>query len=152
MEELASPYFEWRLKGFEVTIASIKGGEIPFDDASKTGDFCTPEAKNFLNDSELCGPARCAPGPLSLPYHVPGSNACTTDSPVFLPCSHALCRLLKASSQIPSSYYRRCNTMSLLQLLLLHAWLQWHPKLRLPTSHMHPCLGGASLQAPPWSW
>lgn len=52
VEEVASPYYAWRSKGYQVTIASIKGGEIPFDPASKAGDFCTPEATNFLNDKE----------------------------------------------------------------------------------------------------
>lgn len=49
---MASPYYVWRMKGYDVTIASIAGGEIPFDPASKEGEFLTPEAKQFLQDGK----------------------------------------------------------------------------------------------------
>lgn len=52
VEEVASPYYAWREKGYEVTIASIKGGKIPFDPASEEGDFKTPEAGTFMEDKE----------------------------------------------------------------------------------------------------
>lgn len=51
-EEVASPYYAWRAKGYEVTIASIKGGKIPFDPASAEGDFKTEEAATFMDDKE----------------------------------------------------------------------------------------------------
>jgi hypothetical protein len=51
LEELASPYFVFKDAGFEITVASIKGGEIPVDPASLQGDFKTAEATKFL---ELC--------------------------------------------------------------------------------------------------
>lgn len=33
-QEVAAPYFEFIEAGFDVTIASIQGGEIPFDEGS----------------------------------------------------------------------------------------------------------------------
>ena len=35
-----------------MTIASVNGGEIVFDPASTSGDFCTPEAAAFLKGEE----------------------------------------------------------------------------------------------------
>ncbi|GFH28982.1 type 1 glutamine amidotransferase domain-containing protein [Haematococcus lacustris] len=37
MEEVAAPYFVFTENGYEVTIASIKGGEIPFDEECGEG-------------------------------------------------------------------------------------------------------------------
>jgi len=36
--------------GLSVTIASIKGGEIPVDEASLAAPFLTPEVEKFLLD------------------------------------------------------------------------------------------------------
>lgn len=36
-EELVAPYFVFSNAGYDVTVASIKGGEIPVDDASLQG-------------------------------------------------------------------------------------------------------------------
>ena len=33
-----------------MTIASVKGGKIPIDEASLQGDFFTPDAKRFWSD------------------------------------------------------------------------------------------------------
>ena len=44
VEEIASPYYVWKLKGWHVELACIQGGEVPFDPASKEGDFCTEQA------------------------------------------------------------------------------------------------------------
>lgn len=52
LEEVASPYYAWRLKGVHVDIASVKGGEVLFDPASKEGDFLTTAASRFLEDKE----------------------------------------------------------------------------------------------------
>lgn len=66
VEEVAAPYFRWREAGYEVTVASLKGGEIPFDPASKSGDFLTPTADAFLKDSAaaksvvVAGARRCS--------------------------------------------------------------------------------------------
>lgn len=48
ISELAEPYYVFREAGYDVTIASPKGGPIPIDAASLEGDFYTAEAKRFL--------------------------------------------------------------------------------------------------------
>lgn len=48
VEEVAAPYFVWRSSGFKVDFASVKGGDVVFDPASTSGDFCTPDADAFL--------------------------------------------------------------------------------------------------------
>eukprot|EP00798_Chlamydomonas_sp_ICE-L_P019040 gene19040-25637_t len=53
MEEVAAPYYLWTSKGYEVTIASIKGGKIPFDKTSLGAPYLTPEAEKFLADATL---------------------------------------------------------------------------------------------------
>ena len=52
VEEIASPYYEWRTHGFSVTLASVKGGEVIFDPASSSGDFLTKEADAFLKGKD----------------------------------------------------------------------------------------------------
>lgn len=52
MEEVAAPYYVWKAKGYNVTVASIQGGEIPFDDKSLNPPFLTPECEKFLLDGE----------------------------------------------------------------------------------------------------
>lgn len=51
-EEVGSPYLLWREKGFTVDLASVEGGEIPWDQASLQGDFFTPEAQAFMSNGE----------------------------------------------------------------------------------------------------
>eukprot|EP00472_Partenskyella_glossopodia_P003259 CAMPEP_0197531984 /NCGR_PEP_ID=MMETSP1318-20131121/38073_1 /TAXON_ID=552666 /ORGANISM="Partenskyella glossopodia, Strain RCC365" /LENGTH=233 /DNA_ID=CAMNT_0043088403 /DNA_START=87 /DNA_END=788 /DNA_ORIENTATION=- len=50
IEELATPFYLFSAAGFEVTIASIAGGEPPVDAGSKSGDFYTEDCKKFDND------------------------------------------------------------------------------------------------------
>jgi len=52
LEELAAPYYKFKAAGFEVVIASPRGGPIPIDAASIKGDFFTAEAKKFMHDGE----------------------------------------------------------------------------------------------------
>lgn len=52
LEELAVPYYLFRAKGYQVLVASIKGGEIPIDGASLQGDFYVEAAKKFINDEQ----------------------------------------------------------------------------------------------------
>mmetsp|Transcript_83876 Transcript_83876/g.125745 ORF Transcript_83876/g.125745 Transcript_83876/m.125745 type:complete len:225 (-) Transcript_83876:79-753(-) len=52
LEEAAVPFYLFREKGFQVILASIKGGEIPIDQASLTGDFYVPAAKKFMEDED----------------------------------------------------------------------------------------------------
>lgn len=53
-EELSTPYYEFRDAGFDVEIASIKGGQPPHDPSSLPDDEGKrPESvKRFLNDDE----------------------------------------------------------------------------------------------------
>jgi hypothetical protein len=37
-EELVAPYYVFKNAGFDVTVASIKGGQIPIDEASLQGE------------------------------------------------------------------------------------------------------------------
>jgi putative intracellular protease/amidase len=51
LEELATPYYAFRDAGAEVTIASIKGGQVPVDPSSTAGEL--PESVGrFLADPE----------------------------------------------------------------------------------------------------
>jgi putative intracellular protease/amidase len=62
LEELAAPYYALRGAGAEVTVASIKGGEIPFDPRStgeEPSDLPVPEtARRFLGDPEAIAIAK----------------------------------------------------------------------------------------------
>lgn len=51
VEEVAAPYYTLKDAGVEVTIASIKGGEVPFDPNSLTLDALKPApAQRFMKD------------------------------------------------------------------------------------------------------
>lgn len=56
LEELAAPYYLLKKKGYDVIIASTKGGRIPLDPASLQQDNMTEHSKKFLEDCEpfLC--------------------------------------------------------------------------------------------------
>ncbi|KAL0019118.1 hypothetical protein WJX79_001262 [Trebouxia sp. C0005] len=49
-EELVAPYYVFTNAGFDVTVASIKGGQIPVDEASLQGDFKTADVSRFWGD------------------------------------------------------------------------------------------------------
>lgn len=51
-EEIAAPYTAFKKAGYEVTLASIKGGEVPIDEASLHPPFLTKVAEEFLLDDE----------------------------------------------------------------------------------------------------
>lgn len=55
LEELAAPYQTFTAAGFEVVLASPKGGPIPLDEASLGGDFFTDASKKFLHDAAAVG-------------------------------------------------------------------------------------------------
>lgn len=50
VEEVAAPFFEFKKAGFDVVITSIKGGEVPFDEASLNPPALTSVAEKFLLD------------------------------------------------------------------------------------------------------
>mmetsp|Transcript_3140 Transcript_3140/g.12167 ORF Transcript_3140/g.12167 Transcript_3140/m.12167 type:complete len:347 (-) Transcript_3140:243-1283(-) len=55
LEELASPYYKFKEAGFEVVIASARGGPVPIDAASMKGDDFTAAAKKFMLDGDAFG-------------------------------------------------------------------------------------------------
>jgi putative intracellular protease/amidase len=62
LEELAGPYFVLSDAGVEITVASIRGGEIPFDPRStvkEKSDVPVPAtARRFLQDSDAMTAAK----------------------------------------------------------------------------------------------
>jgi putative intracellular protease/amidase len=52
LEELAAPYYEFRDAGFDVTLASPKGGRPPLDPKSNEPDARTDETRRFEHDTE----------------------------------------------------------------------------------------------------
>jgi putative intracellular protease/amidase len=52
LEELAAPYVRFRRAGFEVDIASPKGGAVTHDPAFESGDFLTNDGRALLADTE----------------------------------------------------------------------------------------------------
>mmetsp|Transcript_23253 Transcript_23253/g.39747 ORF Transcript_23253/g.39747 Transcript_23253/m.39747 type:complete len:226 (+) Transcript_23253:67-744(+) len=52
IEELATPYYQFKTAGYEVVVASPGGAAIPIDVNSMAGDFFTDEAKKFMHDGE----------------------------------------------------------------------------------------------------
>jgi len=52
IEEFASPYYLLKDKGFQVDLASPKGGQPPIDPKSSLPDFSTPATERFNQDAE----------------------------------------------------------------------------------------------------
>ncbi len=52
IEEFASPYYLLKDKGFQVDLASPKGGQPPIDPKSSLPDFSTPATERFNKDTE----------------------------------------------------------------------------------------------------
>ena len=52
LEEFASPYYAFKDQGFEITLASPKGGLPPLDPKSDEPDFQTPATERFGKDSQ----------------------------------------------------------------------------------------------------
>jgi hypothetical protein len=50
MEELAAPFYCFKEAGYDITVTSIQGGEIPVDEASLNAPFVTPDVEKFLLD------------------------------------------------------------------------------------------------------
>lgn len=51
LEELAVPYYLFKEKGYQVILASPKGGAVPIDAGSMKGDFFTEPCKQFMADT-----------------------------------------------------------------------------------------------------
>ncbi|KAK9860422.1 hypothetical protein WJX84_006531 [Apatococcus fuscideae] len=83
VEEVAAPYYAFKTKGIAADIASVKGGEIPWDPNSTKGDFFTPTAQAFSNDveaKEACTKSK----PLSSIDSIDGYDA------LFIPGGHGI--------------------------------------------------------------
>jgi putative intracellular protease/amidase len=52
LEELATPYYEFKEAGAGITIASPGGGQVPLDPKSESIILATPNSKRFLKDPE----------------------------------------------------------------------------------------------------
>ena len=52
LEELAAPYYVFREAGYEITLASPKGGQPPLDPKSNEPDFQTDATRRFESDAE----------------------------------------------------------------------------------------------------
>ncbi len=52
VEEFAAPYYKLTDAGYNVTLASPKGGQPPIDPNSDTEDAATEDTKRFDNDKE----------------------------------------------------------------------------------------------------
>jgi putative intracellular protease/amidase len=49
---VAGPYYAWKDSGFDVTLASIRGGAVPIDPASLEEAALTPAAQRFRQDGQ----------------------------------------------------------------------------------------------------
>ena len=52
LEELAAPYYRFAEAGWEITLASPKGGKPPLDPKSNEPDFQTEQTRRFETDAE----------------------------------------------------------------------------------------------------
>ena len=52
LEELAAPYYVFKDAGFEIVLASPKGGQPPLDPKSNEPDFQTEATRRFEADPE----------------------------------------------------------------------------------------------------
>jgi len=52
LEDIASAYYCFKERGFDITVASVAGGEIPIDPASREGGFYTARCEQFDGDPE----------------------------------------------------------------------------------------------------
>lgn len=52
LEELAAPYYRFKGAGYEITLASPKGGRPPLDPKSNQPEFQTDETRRFEADAE----------------------------------------------------------------------------------------------------
>merc|ERR1712216_762944 len=83
-EELAAPFYVFKDKGYDVVVASIKGGDPPVDSGSLSGDFVKPECcQKALKDPEFekakkttVPVASLKSGDLDAIYFVDGHGVC----------------------------------------------------------------------------
>eukprot|EP01023_Acetabularia_acetabulum_P002300 TRINITY_DN108_c0_g1_i1.p1 TRINITY_DN108_c0_g1~~TRINITY_DN108_c0_g1_i1.p1 ORF type:complete len:230 (-),score=58.46 TRINITY_DN108_c0_g1_i1:177-866(-) len=92
VEEVAAPYYAFKDNGFNVVIASILGGKVPFDQASMIPPYKTEAAAKLLEDSEAMQ---------MLENSKPLSEIKADDfDAVFLPGGHGVCWDLPDNEQL----------------------------------------------------
>mmetsp|Transcript_69534 Transcript_69534/g.220133 ORF Transcript_69534/g.220133 Transcript_69534/m.220133 type:complete len:227 (+) Transcript_69534:461-1141(+) len=81
-EELMGPYYVLTEAGFDVTVASVKGGKIPIDAGSLGDNFKTDAVKKFMGDAAK----------MKLIEESVALSAATADyDAIFLPGGHGTC-------------------------------------------------------------
>lgn len=107
LEELAVPYYAFIDFGATVTLASIKGGPVPLDPRSMTGEETLPgAAKRFLVDDNAMATLRAAPSVRdaeSASYDaifLPGGHGCMWDMPTCEPLARIVARLFEAGGVV----------------------------------------------------
>ena len=53
VEEFAAPYYLLKDAGFDITVATPKGGQAPIDPKSEDPDAQTPATKRYYQDEEV---------------------------------------------------------------------------------------------------
>ncbi|EIE21884.1 class I glutamine amidotransferase-like protein [Coccomyxa subellipsoidea C-169] len=87
LEELAAPYYIWKKKGYSVTVASIKGGQIPLDPMSLKDDYLTEPSKTFLDSEAAMKELKNSPSVKSVnmdeydALYIPGGHGIMIDGP-----------------------------------------------------------------------
>ncbi|KAI8462636.1 MAG: ThiJ/PfpI domain-containing protein [Monoraphidium minutum] len=81
LSELADPYYIFKSQGYDVTIASPKGGAVPIVPASTEDGALTAEARRFNDDAEASQQLKASVALAEI--HDPASYDC-----VFLPGGH----------------------------------------------------------------
>merc|ERR1712010_420392 len=74
-EELAAPFYVSKDKGYDVVVASIKGGDPPVDSGSLSGDFVKPECCQKAKKTTV-PVASLKSGDLDAIYFVGGHGVC----------------------------------------------------------------------------
>lgn len=84
-EELATPYLKFIENGYTVNVFSVKGGKIPFDEASLNGDMFTADCKKFKEnglEEKVCfnsAPVSSIEVASADALYIPGGHACYGD-------------------------------------------------------------------------
>ncbi len=85
-EELAIPFLAFKKAGLDVTIYSVKGGGIPFDSGSMSGDFFNAGCQEFANSEYAvlaCNTKSVAAAKEEIlakdAVYLPGGHACYAD-------------------------------------------------------------------------
>eukprot|EP01025_Chloroclados_australasicus_P023969 TRINITY_DN24130_c1_g1_i1.p1 TRINITY_DN24130_c1_g1~~TRINITY_DN24130_c1_g1_i1.p1 ORF type:complete len:285 (-),score=43.72 TRINITY_DN24130_c1_g1_i1:212-982(-) len=86
-EEIMAPLMLFKAKGYDVTVASMKGGKIPIDEGSMSDQFKTDEVKAFCDREEYSAERK------KIEESVPLASITTPDTydAIFVPGGHGVC-------------------------------------------------------------